>query len=87
METPRVITWADGFGNWHAHVTMHYGEAGQAMREAATLARRAITAELRGRGVLGAGYRVRVKRAGVKFTATQSFGSSTLEIGFDEVGA
>lgn len=65
-KTPRnrIRTWADGFGNWHAHITLglpiaHADLAGQLSKLRAS-ARRAIRRELLARDALGNGYRIKL---------------------------
>jgi hypothetical protein len=81
--------YADGSGIWHAHVwTADNGRPWHEQRgELERMARAAIRDELKERGELGQGYRVRVELApyGVRWTTTTTYGA-TIEAHYIERG-
>lgn len=64
MDKESVTTWADGFGTWHAKITLPEGygpdHMAHTMPRLRAKARRAIRRELNVRGAISDDYRLRI---------------------------
>lgn len=59
----RIETWADGFGNWHAKVTLAIATPSDTLDidNVRRVARRAIRREVEARQIVGRGYRFKIE--------------------------
>lgn len=62
LKRNKVTTWADGYGVWHAKVTLAIATPSDTLKidNVRRVARRAIKRELEARQIVGEGYRFKI---------------------------